>query len=77
MRILRQYRLWARKPPLRAIARRSGVATSTICSALNGAALPRLEVVRGIVIGCGACEEDQRRFTTAWRAIRLAARDEL
>lgn len=72
VRALRQYRLWAGEPPLRSMARRSGVGASTICAALNATTLPRLELVIAIVAGCGAGEEEQRRFATAWRAIRLA-----
>jgi hypothetical protein len=78
VRALRQYRLWAGEPPLRTIARRAGIGTgaSTICAALNAKTLPRLETVIAIITGCGGSEEDQRRFTTAWRAIRLSQQDD-
>ena len=48
------------------------VAPSTMCTALNGKILPRLEVVLAIVTGCGGTEEDRQRFATAWRTIRLS-----
>ena len=78
VRALRQYRLWAGEPPLRTIARRAGTGTgaSTICAALNAKTLPRLETVTAIIAGCGGSEEDQRRFITAWRAIRLSQLDD-
>jgi hypothetical protein len=78
VRALRQYRLWAGEPSLRTVARRAGNGTgaSTICTALNAATLPRLEIVTAIITGCGGSEQDQRRFTTAWRAIRLSQRND-
>jgi hypothetical protein len=76
VRALRHYRVWAGDPPLRVIARRSGVGASTICTALSVEAMPPLNLVLAIVEGCGAGEHDQRRFATAWRAIRLAAQDD-
>jgi hypothetical protein len=78
VRALRQYRLWAGEPPMRAIARRAGtrVGASTIWTALHATTLPRHEIVIAIVAGCGGSEEDQRRFSTAWRAIRLSQQDD-
>lgn len=78
VRVLRQYRLWAGEPPMRTIARRAdtGISASTICTALNAATLPRLETVIAIIAGCGGSEEEQRRFATAWRAIRLSEQEE-
>lgn len=73
--VLRRYRAWSGDPSFREIAGRAGgrIAASTIWQALqDGDAMPRMEVVVAIVAGCGGSEEDQRRFTTAWRAIRLA-----
>jgi hypothetical protein len=74
VRVLREYRLWAGEPPLRWIAGQSGnaAAASTICSALRAETLPRLGTVIAIVAGCDGSEEEQRRFVTAWRAIRLS-----
>lgn len=78
VRALRQYRLWAGEPSLRTIARLAGTGTgaSTICTALNAETLPRLETVTAIIAGCGGSGEDQRRFATAWRAIRLSQHDD-
>jgi hypothetical protein len=73
VRAIRQYRIWAGEPPLRTMARRAdtGIGASTICAALNAKTLPRPEIVIAIIAGCGGSEGDQRRFITAWRAIRL------
>jgi hypothetical protein len=78
VRAMRQYRLWAGEPPLRTIARRAGtgIGASTICAALNAKTLPRPETVIAIIAGCGGSEDDQRRFITAWRAIRLSQHDD-
>jgi hypothetical protein len=73
---LRQYRAWSGDPSLREIAGRAGgrIAASTIWQALRaGDAIPRMEVVLAVVAGCGGSDEDQRRFVTAWRTIRLTA----
>lgn len=70
---LRGYRAWAGDPSYRKMASRASYASaaSTICAALNSDTLPRLELVLAVVTGCGGDEEDQQRFATAWRAIRL------
>jgi hypothetical protein len=70
---LRRYRIWAGEPSFRQMAVDSHqlAAASTLCAALNGEALPTLDVVQGVVIGCGGSEEDQKRFAAAWRRIRL------
>jgi hypothetical protein len=74
VRALDTYRIWAGVPPYREIAQRAGsrVAASTICTALkNHGELPALKVVLAVVTGCGGDEEDQSRFATAWRRLRL------
>ena len=73
MAALREYRTWAGAPSFRQISRDSGraAAASTICAAVNADTLPRLETFIAIAAGCGADSEYQRRFATAWRAIRL------
>lgn len=79
--VLRQYRAWSGDPSWRAIAttaRQSGntVVYSTLWNAMNGAALPKLDVVKAIVIGSGGGEDDLNSFVTAWRRIALSrARD--
>lgn len=74
VKALGTFRIWAGEPPYREIARRAGnrVAASTIHTALKTHdELPSLRVVLAVVIGCGGSEEDQRRFATAWRLLRL------
>jgi hypothetical protein len=70
---LREFRTWAGQPSYRQMAERARgrAAASTICAALLGEDLPNLDVVLAVVIGCGGDEEDQQRFATAWRQIRL------
>jgi hypothetical protein len=75
---LRQYRAWSGDPSWRTIAKQSGhtVVYSTIWNAINGTALPKLEVVKAIVVGCGGGEDDLNSFVSAWRRIALSrARD--
>ena len=73
MAALRCYRAWAGDPSYRKMASRASyaLAASTICTALNSDTLPRLELVLAVVAGCGGDDEDQQRFATGWRAIRL------
>ena len=74
---LRQYRTWAGQPSFREMARRSSetIASSTLCEALRRNALPSLTVVLAVITGCGGSKEDQFRFATAWRQLRLAPDD--
>ena len=74
---LRRYRIWAGEASFRDIARRGRprVAASTLCTALSSDELPRQTVVQALIVGCGGSEDDERRFVTAWRKIRLAAED--
>jgi hypothetical protein len=70
---LRSYRVWAGEPSFRDMANQAGqvVAASTLCTALKNDGLPPLKVVVAIVTGCGGSTEDQERFATAWRRLRL------
>lgn len=71
---VRAFRIWAGEPSFREMAKRAGsrTAASTICTALGSEhELPRLQVVLAVIAGCGGSEDDQRRFATAWRRIRL------
>jgi len=73
-----QYRAWSGDPSWRTIEKKSGhtVVHSTMWNAMNGSSLPKLEVVKAIVIGCGGGEDDVNSFVTAWRRIALTkARD--
>ena len=36
---------------------------------MNAQTLPKLDVVKAIINGCGGGEEDLRAFATAWRRI--------
>jgi hypothetical protein len=76
--VVMQYRAWSGDPSWRAIAKQSGhaVVYSTMWNAMNGTALPKLDVVKAIVIGCGGGEDDVNSLVTAWRRIALSkARD--
>jgi hypothetical protein len=70
---LKQYRAWSGNPSLRTMAQRADqlVVHSTMHAAMNGETLPRLDVVKAIVIGCDGDgdDEDLRAFVTAWRRI--------
>jgi hypothetical protein len=71
---LRQFRLWAGKPSLRKISRLTTnphMAPSTLCSALRSNTLPTYAVVQAVITDCGGSEEDQKRFATSWRKLRL------
>jgi transcriptional regulator with XRE-family HTH domain len=70
---LRQYRAWAGSPSWNAMANLTGqaLAPSTMHNAMQDDALPSLDAVRAIIIGCGGDEDDLRNFATAWR--RLSA----
>jgi hypothetical protein len=45
---------------------------STMYAAMHADALPKLDVVKAIVIGCGGSEDDLRMFVTAWRRLESA-----
>jgi hypothetical protein len=68
---LQQYKAWSGEPSWRKMAERAGQAVvhSTMYAAMHADALPRFEVVRAIIIGCGGGEEDLKAFATAWRRI--------
>jgi hypothetical protein len=68
---LRQYKAWSGDPSLRKMAARAGQAVvhSTMHAAMHGDSLPKFDVVKAIIIGCGGDEDDLRAFATAWRRI--------
>jgi hypothetical protein len=41
-------------------------------AAMNGNTLPKLDVVKAIIIGCGGSDDDLRMFVTAWRRLESA-----
>jgi len=71
-----KYKAWSGDPSWRRMAARTGQAVvhSTMYAAMNGDTLPKLDVVRAIIIGCGGGEDDLTVFVTAWRRIATAAR---
>lgn len=69
-----QFKVWSGDPSWRKMAARAGqrVVHSTMHAAMNGTTLPKLDVVKAIVIGCGGSEDDLRMFVTAWRRLESA-----
>jgi hypothetical protein len=65
------YKAWSGDPSWRAMAARAGqrVVHSTMYGAMHGSVLPKLDVVKAIISGCGGGEDDLRAFATAWRRI--------
>jgi hypothetical protein len=68
---LRQYKLWSGDPSWRMMAKRAGQAVvhSTMYAAMNGDSLPKLDVVKAIILGCGGGEDDLSSFASAWHRI--------
>jgi hypothetical protein len=71
VQILWKYKCWSGNPSWRTMARNANqlVVHSTMYAAMNSDALPKFEVMRAIIIGCGGGEEDLKAFATAWRRI--------
>ena len=71
-----QYKAWSGDPSWRKMAEQAGQAVvhSTMYQAMNGDALPKWEVVKAIIVGCGGGEDDLRSFASAWRRIESAPR---
>jgi hypothetical protein len=71
LRALWQYKVWSGDPSWRKMAARAGqrVVHSTMHAAMNGNTLPKLDVVKAIIIGCGGNDDDLRMFVTAWRRL--------
>ena len=72
---LSQYKNWSPKVSWRKMAARSRqkVVHSTMFTAMHGTALPKLEVVQAIVIGCGGSDDDVQAFTSAWHRVSSSA----
>lgn len=72
-----QYKAWSGDPSWRAMAKRAGQAVvhSTMYAAMNGSTLPKLDVVKAIIVGCGGGEDDLKLFATAWRRIATGGRN--
>jgi hypothetical protein len=71
MQVLWKYKYWSGNPSWRTMARNAKqmVVHSTMFAAMNSEALPKWEVMKAIIIGCGGGEEDLKAFATAWRRI--------
>lgn len=71
VKVLWQYRAWSGDATWRKIAARAGQTRvhSTIWAAMHRDALPKLDVVRAIITGCGGTEDDLTAFTAAWHRI--------
>jgi hypothetical protein len=68
------YKSWSGDPSWRIMAKNANhiVVHSTMHSAMRSDALPKFEVMKAIVIGCGGGDEDLQAFATAWRRIRAS-----
>jgi hypothetical protein len=68
------YKTWSGDPSWRKMATQAGqrVVHSTMHAAMHGDVLPKLDVVKAIIIGCGGNEDDLRLFVTAWRRLESA-----
>jgi hypothetical protein len=74
IRALWEYKAWSGDPSWRSMAARAGqtVVHSTMYAAMNGTTLPKLDVVKAIINGCGGTDDDLKAFATAWRRIDSA-----
>jgi hypothetical protein len=68
-----QYRAWSGNPSWRMMADHAGkaVSFSTMYNAMNGDSLPKLYVVKAIIIGCGGNEDDVISFVNGWRRFAI------
>ena len=66
-----QYKAWWGNPSWRKMAEQAGQAVvhSTMYQAMKSDALPKWDVVKAIIMGCGGGEDDIRSFLSAWRRI--------
>ena len=72
-----KYKIWSGDPSWRTMAKQANQAVvhSTMYNAMNNTStLPKLDVARAIIIGCGGGDDDVSRFTTAWRFIAAGGR---
>jgi len=70
-----QFRAWAGDPSWRKIATRSHYMAvhSTIYSAMHGTALPKLMVIKAIILGCGGDDADLAAYCDTWWRIGSAS----
>lgn len=71
---LRRLKRWAGNPSLATLHRRTGLPRSTICDALrpHRTSLPRLELVRAFIRGCGGDDAAVAAWVAAWRRVSAA-----
>jgi len=71
VQVLRKYKFWSGDPSWRAIADRANhiVVHSTLYTAMNSDSLPKFDVMKALIIGCGGDEEDLKAYASAWRRI--------
>jgi hypothetical protein len=66
-----QFKYWSGDPSWRAMASNASqmVAHSTMYNAMNSDHLPKFDVMKAIIVGCGGDEEDLKVFASAWRRV--------
>jgi hypothetical protein len=71
VQVLWKYKRWSGDPSWRTIARKANhiVVHSTIYAAMNSDTLPKFDVMKALIIGCGGDEEDLKAYASAWRRI--------
>ena len=71
VQVLWKYKYWSGNPSWRSMAKKANhaVVHSTMHAAMNSDALPKFDVMKAIIIGCGGGEDDLKTFATAWRRI--------
>jgi hypothetical protein len=71
VQMLWKFKYWSGDPSWRGMAAKANqlVAHSTMYNAMNSDALPKFDVMKAIIIGCGGDEEDLRAFASAWRRV--------
>jgi hypothetical protein len=71
VQVLWQYKFWSGNPSWRTMARNANhiVVHSTMHAAMNSDTLPKFEVVKAVIVGCGGGEDDLKAFASAWRRI--------
>ncbi|MFJ5229288.1 ATP-binding protein [Kitasatospora sp. NPDC088391] len=72
--LLRSLKTWAGNPSFQELARRSGLARSTLADALrpDRPGLPRLEVVTALLAACGVPDRRAAAWRQTWRALQDA-----
>ncbi|WP_327009766.1 helix-turn-helix domain-containing protein [Dactylosporangium sp. NBC_01737] len=70
---MRQLKIWAGDPPVRELAKRLGVAPSTLSDLLRKTdKLPNFESLCDFLTGCGVTDANVvREWLFAWRRIKL------